>query len=117
MSYEIVNTSDESSGESQLALVGEFCVFNAAEVKPQLFELIQAGAAQEIDLSQVSEIDTAGVQLLLMAKRVAASVERELVLVNHSEAVLEIIELLNLSRDFSDPLLLTAHNREDHYES
>lgn len=95
-------------GEGRSSLAGELCVFHAAELKPRLLSITTIDADQEIDLAQVSEVDTAGVQLLLLAKREAARAGSRLSYVNHSEAVLEALTLLNLAPDFGDPVLMPA---------
>ena len=68
--------------------------------------LLDAPAPTEIDLSGVTEIDTSGVQLLMLAKKEALAAQRELRLVGHSPAVLEVFELLNVAAYFSDPLVM-----------
>lgn len=93
------------TGEGRSSLAGELCVFHAAELKPQLLAIATAGD-QVIDLSLVSEVDTAGVQLLLLAKREAARAGGQLSYVNHSDPVLEALALLNLAPDFGNPLLM-----------
>lgn len=52
---------------------GEMTVYRAAELKPVLLQAARDGAAPALDLSAVTEIDTAGVQLLLLARSVAAA--------------------------------------------
>jgi anti-anti-sigma regulatory factor len=78
-------------------------VFRAAELKPLLLD---APAPSEIDLSGVTEIDTAGVQLLMLAKQAALARNSELRLTGHSPAVLEVFELLNVAAFFNDPLVM-----------
>ncbi len=88
---------------SVLRIEGEMSIFRATE----LMAILQAEPAPaEIDLSGVTEIDTAGVQLLMLAKQQAQEARRELRLVGHSPAVLEVFELLNLAAFFNDPLVM-----------
>lgn len=86
-----------------LRLEGELTIFRAAELKP---ELLSEPLAREIDLSGVTEIDSAGVQLLMLAKTAALAQQRDMALVRHSPAVLEVFELLNLAAYFNDPLVM-----------
>ena len=65
----------------------------------------------EINLANISEIDTAGLQLLILIKREAAQASKTLSFVMHSKAVLEILELANLTTVFGDQVVL-AHNEE-----
>jgi anti-anti-sigma regulatory factor len=60
----------------------------------------------EIDLGGVERIDTAVVQLLLLAKREMGAKAGRLLLVNHSAPVVEALDLYGLSAHFGDPVLL-----------
>ncbi|WP_457422648.1 STAS domain-containing protein [Roseateles sp. P5_E7] len=92
-----------------LALDGELSIYRAAELKPLLLQaLAKADAGLEIDLSGVTEFDSAGLQLLMLAKQQARALKRELRLVGHSPAVLEVFELLNVAAHFGDPLIVAA---------
>jgi anti-sigma B factor antagonist len=91
-----------------LRLSGELTIYHAAEIKQPLLTMLQAGNELEIDLSGVSEIDTAGFQLLMLAKRETDRTGGKLRLTSHSPAVLELIELYNLAGFFGDPLVITA---------
>lgn len=76
-----------------LRVEGELTIFRAAELRPLL---LGDPPPAEIDLSGVTEIDTAGLQLLLQARRTALTEQRALRLTAPSPAVCEVIELLNL---------------------
>ncbi|MES2878529.1 MAG: STAS domain-containing protein [Pseudomonadota bacterium] len=88
-----------------LRIEGELTIFRAMELKPVL---LAEPAPLEIDLSGVTEIDTAGVQLLMLAKKTAQAAKRELRLVAHSPAVIEVFELLNVAAYFDDPLVMAS---------
>lgn len=94
-----------------LAIEGELTIFTAAEQKNRLLAFLQAGEALEINLAGVTEIDTAGLQLLILIKREAAQTGKTLSFVMHSNAVLEILELAKLTTAFGDQVIL-AHNEE-----
>lgn len=87
----------------QFFLTGELCIFNASELKQKLRSFAEVGATYTLDLGEVSELDTAGLQLLLMAKREATQDGWNLSYVNHSEPVLETIRLLGLGVELDDP--------------
>jgi anti-anti-sigma regulatory factor len=59
-----------------------------------------------VNLAAVTELDTCGLQLLMLAKRSAAKLGGELQLVAHSPAVLEVFELLNVAAFFGDHLVI-----------
>lgn len=89
-----------------LAIQGELTVFTAAEQKQQLLAFLKSADELEINLAGVTEIDTAGLQLLILIKREAAHSNKTLSFVMHSEAVLEILELANLTSIFKDQVIL-----------
>jgi anti-anti-sigma factor len=68
-----------------------------------LTALSQQRSPVEFDLSDVTEIDSAGVQLLLLAKNTAAEHGKELKLVGQSPAVMRALELLRLESHFGAP--------------
>ena len=91
-----------------LDITGEMTIYTAAEQKSQLLSFIESGQALEINLSQVSELDTAGTQLLILAKQEAAAAKKNLRYVMHSNAVLDVLELANLTTEFGDPLFISG---------
>ena len=93
---------------SPLRIEGELTIYRAAELKDTLLAAVEQNGSLEIDLSAVAEFDTAGVQLLMMAKRAAAARAHTVRLTGHSAAVLEVFELLDLSGHFGDPIVLSA---------
>ena len=78
-------------------------IYRAAELHQALLAHLEQREIVEVDLSGVTELDTAGVQLLLFAKQVAGARNKTLSLRDHSPAVLEVFELLNLAWYFGDP--------------
>lgn len=92
--------------ESALRIEGEMTIYRAHELKQLLMDALQPLAHVEVDLSAVTEIDTAGLQLLVLAKRTSGQRQGQLRLVRHSPAVLEVFELLNVAAFFGDPLVM-----------
>jgi anti-sigma B factor antagonist len=90
---------------SQLAVEGELTIYRANELKQTLLSALEGTDALAIDLSGVIEIDSAGVQLLMLASAAARAAGCELRLTGHSPAVREVFELLDLARYFNDPRL------------
>jgi anti-sigma B factor antagonist len=92
-----------------LAIEGELTIFTAAEQKPKLLKFLNKGKRLEVNLAGVTEIDTAGLQLLILIKREAARAGKRLGFVMHSNVVLETLELANLISAFGDQVMLTNH--------
>ena len=80
----------------------DLTIYRAAELKAALLLSFQGAAALDIDLADVSEIDCAGIQLLMLAQRVAGRRQCALRMVGHSPAVSEAFALLNLDSCFAD---------------
>ncbi|MCP9759277.1 anti-sigma factor antagonist [Aquitalea sp. S1-19] len=55
----------------QLTLSQDLVIENAHALKPQLVDALERAAHLELDLEQVAEMDSAGLQLLLLARREA----------------------------------------------
>ena len=94
---------------TRIGIEGEFNIFTAVTVQQRLLDAIVAGPEVEVDLSQVNEIDSAGIQLMIAAKREAVARNKPLRFIGHSPAVFDIIELYDLSGHFGDPVLI--HSR------
>jgi anti-sigma B factor antagonist len=90
------------------AFTEDFTIYRVAEIKPDLLEVIAAGERIELDLAQVERIDSAGCQLLMLAKREASAAGKTLAIVAHSPAVQSLIEFYNLAAWFGDPLVVAA---------
>ena len=100
--------SKPASTAHALRIEGEMTIYRAAELKQTLLDSVNAQPTVAIDLSAVSEIDTAGLQLLMLAKRAAHACQRELRLVGHSPAVLDVFQLFDLAAFFGDPLVVPS---------
>lgn len=95
-----------------LALPDDMTVYTASERKEELLAALATSAELELDLSAVSAIDVAGLQLLILAKREAARQGKTLRFANHSPAIVELIDFCHLAGPFGDPMLLTAHGAD-----
>lgn len=93
----------------QFAIEDELTIYTAGARKTALLDFLHDGDDLEINLSNVAEIDTAGLQLLILLKREAAKAGKNLRFVMHSKAVLEILELSNLTTVFGDQVILAHH--------
>lgn len=72
-------------------------IYTCGALKPRLLEELAAHPdATRIDLSHVVELDTAGLQVLLTARRYASDAGRELHVVNPSQVVADVLELCRL---------------------
>ncbi len=102
--------TDENSSPPALAISGEFTIFTAADLKPRLLHAVIDAESEDvdIDLSEVSEIDSAGLQLMVMTKREALARGKNVRFVRHSDPVLDLVDLCDLSGFFGDPVLIRS---------
>jgi anti-anti-sigma factor len=98
-------------GKQRLNWVEDLTIYHAQEHKDRLLAALDTGDGLELDLSQVGEIDTAGLQLLILAKQEAARREKTLAIVAHSPAVRETLDFCNLTAFFGDPVIITAREQ------
>jgi anti-sigma B factor antagonist len=82
-----------------LAVEGEMTIYRAAELKPALLDAVRMHDAPALDLSAVSEFDSAGLQLLLAARLEAARLGKALAVTAASPAVRDVFALLGLAFD------------------
>ena len=86
-----------------LSLSGEMTVATAAEIKDILLRALASHPKREIDLLNVTRLDTAGVQLLLLLQREALRHGKQLGWLGFSLAVDEVMELLDLADVLAHP--------------
>lgn len=96
---------------SVLFIEGEMNIYRAEELKQTLLASVEKAPVLEVNLAAVTELDTAGVQLLMQARESAQTRKSELRLVAHSPAVVEVFELINLWPYFGDPRVASHHSR------
>jgi len=82
---------------------GDLNIYSAAQCLAQLRHIVEANASIVLDLSGVSEIDTAGVQLLLQARLACKARGLGLQFVAPSPAVQDIARLLRLHDELDMP--------------
>ena len=86
---------------SRVSLAGEVDLSRFEEIDQALAEAeASAPATLEIDVSEVSFMDSQGLRLLLRARERAAAKDRRLTLVDPSPAVRHLLELSGLNDEF-----------------
>lgn len=92
----------------------EMTIYNATEIKNQLITLLNETRELEINLANVVELDSAGVQLLMLAKKERARNHQLLTLSEPSTATRDAIELMGLSDYFTQALTPSDTKGEHH---
>lgn len=99
----------DPEADGVLRLGGELTIYHAGELRQALLgDAAAMTGVHTLDLSAVEEFDTAGLQVLLMARRAADAAGGRLQLRAHSEAVREVIDRYGLAAHFGDPVLIPA---------
>ncbi len=79
-----------------LRLEGDMTIYRAAELKPQILQAIHQHPSVHVDLSDVTDIDSAGLQLIYLAQREAERLGTQLRVVAYSQVVVGLMSSLNL---------------------
>ena len=97
-----IDVKQKTKDSVYLLINGDMTIYTASDQKQQLLDYLRSTKQAQIDLSGVTEIDSAGIQLLMFLKQEALLGNIQLALIHHSKAVVEVLELLNLSKFFGD---------------
>lgn len=103
-----VTTERDTDGLCRIAVNGDMTIFTAQDLKDELLVSLAQCQAGEINLAGVSEIDSAGLQLLVMLKVEARVNGKTLAFTGHSRAVLEMLDLCDLEGFFGDLVLIDS---------
>ena len=103
----------------RLVFDGPLTIYDAGALKVRLQAALQQADddGMELDLAQVSEIDTAGLQLLLLTRRESQRLRRPLHIVAASAAVREAIGFCHLVDFFGEALAISDTQAESRPES
>lgn len=92
----------KSKDTTTLTFEGDLTIYCVAQVKDELFADYEKMADKiALDLSAVGEIDTAGVQLLLFAKKFFTSVRRSLFIIKSNESIESVLTALDVNTHFA----------------
>ena len=81
---------------------GPLTIYTASEQKDVLLSLFPLAHEVELDLSSVDELDSAGLQLLILVKRESLMTGTQLLLSNPSPTVSEALRLSGLDDYFAN---------------
>lgn len=95
-------------GHLRYPIEGEMTIYRVQELKSGLLDNLTRYRDVEVDLSGVTEIDTAGLQLMVLAKIEAELRGIALRFTGHSKAVLEVLDLCDMAGYFGDPVVISS---------
>jgi anti-anti-sigma regulatory factor len=107
-----INVETAPGGHRKALVQGNMTIYEAAADKPVLLGALAEATEIEIDLSAVAEMDTAGLQLLILVKRESLKAGKPLRLTGHSEASLDVLDRYNLAGYFGDPVVISPRKRK-----
>lgn len=95
-------TRKKNKDTTTLIFEGALSIYEVNAIKEELFADYERLADKiALDLHSVSEVDTAGVQLLLFAKTFFAGIHKSVFIVKGNEAVDNILTTLDVSHHFA----------------
>jgi anti-sigma B factor antagonist len=97
-----------------VSVQGEVGIYTVSRLKEELLRHLKSVQSMEIDLSDVSEMDTAGFQLFVALKREVVKSGKSLSLAGHSPAVLRILDLYGAIGFFGDKIKVPASQRANY---
>ena len=89
-----------------LVIDGGLTIDRAVELRQRFVNAMANADTLRLQLADVTDIDTTGVQLLMAIKRTAQVSGKSLELVQHSSEILAVFALLDLVDYFGDPVRL-----------
>jgi anti-sigma B factor antagonist len=106
-----ISVESAPAGRRRVLVQGNMTIYEAASDKQALLEALAEATELEVDLSSVAEMDTAGLQLLILVKRESLKAGKALRLTGHSEASLDVLDRYNLAGYFGDPVVISRPRR------
>jgi len=91
---------------------GDLNIYSSPAFVEELRSLYGSFDKIALDLAGVAEIDTAGIQVLVAAKKESVRRSKTLKIVNHSPVVIRLIDLLGLIGFFGDKIKIPTEDRE-----
>lgn len=103
-------TTKTDASVFKLPIEGEMTIFRVEELKGIILPVIANNEEIEIDLSNVAEIDAAGLQMMISVKQEAWQSQKSLRFVGHSTIVTAALDICGLSTFFGDPIVISAQS-------
>ncbi|RHX86707.1 STAS domain-containing protein [Leptospira stimsonii] len=110
----VFRTENAQVNGLRIVIEGELTIYDALELKGSFDEILKnKNSILEIDLSKITKIDTSCLQILLALKMEARKKEFTIRLINHSHAVLKLIDLYGLTGFLRDKIKLQKEDLKE----
>ena len=103
---------NNNQGSGVLMIDDEMTIYTAATLKNELMGYLNDCHELEVSLEKVREMDSTGLQIMLLLHAEAERQNKVLRFVRHSSVVIDILELLNLAGYFGDPIVFFAQENK-----
>lgn len=94
--------------DDRFVVESELTIYQALELRDLMLAALAQTDDLEIDLGSVSEIDGAGLQLMMALKQEATRQGKAIRFTGHTAEVVEVLELCDLGGFFGDPVVLPS---------
>ena len=102
-----------AKGRCKAVIEGNMTIYEAAADKPVLLGALAKAKELAVDLSSLREMDTAGLQLLILLKRESLRAGKVMRLVGDSPASRNVLDMYNMTAYFAIPIASsTKRNNE-----
>lgn len=95
-----------SDAEYELIIPADMTIYEAGEIKDLFSQALAKNKNINVNLSNVSEIDSAGLQLMVSLKKNALEKDTIVQYNSHSQAVIGLLDLYDMTAHFGDPVVL-----------
>ena len=90
---------EETEENIRLNIEGSLSIYEANDLKDELLACLDTGTAVEVELSNVTDCDPAGLQLLVSARKTAQSAQKTLHIRNAPEHVLDLLQIAGIRQE------------------
>jgi anti-sigma B factor antagonist len=99
-------------GRCKAVIDGNMTIYEAAVDKPVLLSALAEAKELEVDLSSLREMDTAGLQLLILLKRESIKAGTVMRLIGHSPVSRNVFDTYNMTAYFADPVASSPESKK-----
>lgn len=95
-----------SEAECEVVVPADMTIYEAEEIKGLFSNALKEEKNISVNLANVAEIDSAGIQLMVALKKEAKESNKTVHYTSHSKAVINLFDLFDISSHFGDPIVL-----------
>ena len=102
----MIEIKQDKEQEGIYRISGEMTIYEAEKIRAIFISILKTRKEIEINLSEVTEIDTNGIQIMYAIQKEAKNISKKIRWTNHSEAILKTINILNLGNSLGETVSL-----------